>query len=509
MNPFRAKIISSIAATTISLAGGTNYVYSAWGPQFADKLNYSSTEQNIIGLSANLGMYLLGIPIGMFVDSNGARITVLYAGFLLGVGYFTLYNTYNHGSGYLPLLCIFSFLTGVGGCASFAAAVKVSVLNWPENKGTATAFPVAAFGLSAFFFSSFGQLVVSGNTASLLLILAIGTSGLNFIGYPFLRIIQSPEITPVTSRNCLVKNQLHSSKANDTSSESQLALINEDIRAAGSGTDETAVLLSDATYMNPRDEFENHSSWNDPSLQIRGFKLLTQAEFWQLFSLLGILAGIALMTINNIGNNVKALWRHWDGSKDEEFIIQQESLQVSIISISSFLGRIASGIGSDFLVKILKASRLWCLAFASTLYFVAQVLAFTITDPRLLFLVSAPTGLAYGFVFGCFPSLVSEAFGINSLSQNFGTMLLSPIISGNILNLLYGMIYDRQSIIGPNGHRECTKGISCYQKAYYMTMLACIIGFTISLSSILHTYRVRKASHKLVNSDQDEYEDAA
>ncbi|RKF64572.1 putative membrane protein [Erysiphe neolycopersici] len=509
MNLFGAKIISSIAATTISLAGGTNYVYSAWGPQFADKLNYSSTEENIIGLSANLGMYLLGIPIGIFVDSNGARITVLYAGLLLGTGYFILYNAYSNGSGYLPLLCVFSFLTGVGGCASLATAVKVSVMNWPENKGTATAFPVAAFGLSAFLFSSFGQLVVSGNTSSLLLILAIGTFGLNYIGFPFLRIIQAPEITPVVSRNYLIKNQLHSTRADDIASDFQQALVNEDLWAGGSGTDETTILLSDAAHLNPRDVHENSSCGNDLSLKIRGLKLLTHAEFWQLFSLMGILTGIALMTINNIGNNVKALWRHWDESKDEVFIIQQESLQVSIISIASFLGRIASGIGSDFLVKILKVSRLWCLVFASTLFFVAQIFAITVTDPRMLFLVTAPTGLAYGFVFGCFPSLVSEAFGIHSLSENLGSMLLSPIISGNILNLLYGKIYDRQSVIGPNGHRECTKGISCYQKAYYMTILASIAGFTVSLSSIFHAYRLRQSSYKLVNREQDEDEDAA
>lgn len=502
MNPFSAKIISSIAATTISLGCGTNYVYSTWGPQFAYKLNYSSTEQNILGLSANLGMYILGIPIGIFVDSNGARITVLYAGLLLGIGYLVLYNAYSNGSGYLPILCIFSFFTGVGGCASFASAVKVSVLNWPENKGTATAFPVAAFGLSALFFSSFGQLVVSGNTASLLLILSIGTFGLNYIGFPFLRIIQEPELTSVVPGNYLCI------KADDITPDSQLALVNEDVQAASSRTDETTVLLSNNTYLNSRDDFGNSDINSDLTSQVRGLKLLTHVEFWQLFSLMGILAGIALMTINNIGNNVRALWRHWDESKDEGFIIQQESLQVSIISAASFLGRIISGIGSDFLLKKLKASRLWCLVFASILYFVAQIFAITVTDPRLLFLVTAPTGLAYGFVFGCFPSLVSEAFGIHPSSQNFGAMLLSPIVSGNILNLLYGKIYDRQSVIGPNGHRECAKGIYCYQKAYYMTILACITGFTISLSSILHAYRVRQGCYKPASRDREDDEDA-
>jgi hypothetical protein len=37
---------------------------------------------------------------------------------------------------------------------------------------------------------------------------------------------------------------------------------------------------------------------------ISGFNLLPKPDFWLLFTLLGILTGIGLMTINNIGNDV-------------------------------------------------------------------------------------------------------------------------------------------------------------------------------------------------------------
>ena len=40
---------------------------------------------------------------------------------------------------------------------------------------------------------------------------------------------------------------------------------------------------------------------------ISGFKLLPKPDFWLLFILLGILTGIGLMTINNIGNDVSQL----------------------------------------------------------------------------------------------------------------------------------------------------------------------------------------------------------
>jgi hypothetical protein len=44
-----------VAATTVSLACGTNYAYSAWAPQFAEKLLLTATESNlIVSTSASL-----------------------------------------------------------------------------------------------------------------------------------------------------------------------------------------------------------------------------------------------------------------------------------------------------------------------------------------------------------------------------------------------------------------------------------------------------------------------
>ena len=59
----KTRVVSVVAATTIALACGTNvcpsqlpwsctntlqYAYSAWAPQFADKLQLSATQSNVI-----------------------------------------------------------------------------------------------------------------------------------------------------------------------------------------------------------------------------------------------------------------------------------------------------------------------------------------------------------------------------------------------------------------------------------------------------------------------------
>lgn len=105
-------------------------MYSAWAPQYADRLKLSTTESNLIGLAGNLGMYAVGLPVGIFVDKKGPRPAVLLGSIMLALGYFPLHQAYDKGSGSVALMCFYSFLTGLGGCTAFAAAVKTSAMNW-------------------------------------------------------------------------------------------------------------------------------------------------------------------------------------------------------------------------------------------------------------------------------------------------------------------------------------------------------------------------------------------
>ncbi|KAK1755975.1 major facilitator superfamily domain-containing protein [Echria macrotheca] len=535
----RARMVSSVAATLISLACGTNYVYSAWAPQFADRLHLTTTESNLIGLAGNLGMYSMGVPIGLFVDHRGPRPAVIVGSLLLALGYFPFRHAYETATGSVPLMCLFSYLTGLGGCMAFAASVKTSALNWPHHRGTATAFPLAAFGLSAFFFSVTGSLFFPGNTSAFLTLLAAGTFVLTFFGFFFLKVY------PHTSYHAVPSGLGDSQQLRRTSSEDGKArrhavepgmsspttyttpalppaqipgggeagpaepstsganAVDEvDLEAApapastsdeADDVDETSSLMSKSSSL-PGDVLVQNSVDMDRShrVDIRGWRLLSDIEFWQLFAIMGILAGIGLMTINNIGHDVNALWKRWDENVTEGFLIQRQQMHVSILSIGSFLGRLLSGVGSDFLVKNIGASRAWCLVIASFVFSVAQVFALNVVNPHLLGFVSGLSGLGYGFLFGVFPSIVAETFGIHGLSQNWGFMTLSPVISGNIFNLFYGTVFDSHSVVDDNGDRSCPDGLDCYRNAYFVTLGACGLGFITTLWTIRHQYLARQ-----------------
>ena len=178
-------------------------------------------------------------------------------------------------------------------------------------------------------------------------------------------------------------------------------------------------------------------------------------------------------------------------------------MHVEILSFMSFCGRLISGmsmlrmpepnadsvcpgIGSDVIVRKLEMSRFWCLFISSMIFLFAQICGTQIENPHVLGFLSGLTGLAYGFLFGVYPALVAETFGVNGLSQNWGSMTLAPILFGNIFNLIYGHIYDRHSIILPDGQRECKDGLYCYRNAYFVTLGASLIGVIISLWSVHH-----------------------
>jgi hypothetical protein len=312
-------------------------------------LKLSATESNLIGLSANLGMYTMGVPIGMFVDNRGPRPAVLLGAILLAVGYYPFHHTYDVGAGSLPLLCFFSYLSGFGGCMAFAASVKVSALNWPHHRGTATAFPLAAFGLSAFFFSLLGSVFFPGDPSDFLLLLSCGTSLMTLSGFFFLKIYPqtSYQSVPTSDRDARPESRisrLSMESSNEPGMSDDPNYVNPSTPSPSSSTlpsaappsqpsldpvttdpelavppdtyhptsetlaasdffgqvdsDETTSLVSG--HANDAPEPAARSSVDlDRShrVDIRGWKLLQTVSFWQLFCMMAILAGVGLMTI--------------------------------------------------------------------------------------------------------------------------------------------------------------------------------------------------------------------
>lgn len=506
----KTRFISVIAATTIALACGTNYAYSAWAPQYAERMQLSATQSNLIGNAGNIGMYAVGIPAGLLIDHRGPRWGVLLGCTALAVGYFPLRSAYIQGPGSysVGMLCFLLFLTGVGSNSAFSAALKVCATNWPQHRGTATAFPLSAFGLSALFFTTVSGIAFPDSTGDYLLLLAVGTFCLVFVGMIFLKIIRPEsqyEAVPGGERPGFSRkdsNHMRRTKGTHSGDASKGTIDGEN---AGKqtpflnpsfyfslltylypgNTDETSSLVSSAS--GPGDIPDSTPHAHTQTEEITGLALLQSPKFWQLFIMLGLLCGVGLMTINNIGNNARSLWHHYDDSASHDFIQKRQLMHVSILSFFSFAGRLSSGIGSDYLIHH-HCSRFWTLVASACIFTCAQIAALTIENPNLLFWVSALTGLGYGALFGVYPALVADAFGPSGMGINWGFMTIAPVVSGNIFNLAYGGILDAHSIFKDDGkgggERVCDEGRSCYASAYYITLLSSFVAIAWSLYCI-------------------------
>lgn len=290
-------------------------------------------------------MYTAGVPVGMFVDHRGPRPAVLIGSILLAIGYFPLHQAYDSASGSVATLCFFSYLSGLGGCTAFSAAVKTSALNWPSHRGTATAFPLAAFGLSAFFFSLVGSILFPGNPSGFLMLLACGTSGITFAGFFFLKVHASTSssyqaipgsdgVPALGDRNSTDEPKVYRSSrafvepgmftnlnpnaSSGTSTpittnpqdspapkvvpgspcEPESGRVVPDENPQDLEANETSSLMSGRSSLSGNRDFGNNIDKDrSHQIDIRGMKLLRSVDFWQLFLIMAILAGVGLMTI--------------------------------------------------------------------------------------------------------------------------------------------------------------------------------------------------------------------
>lgn len=205
----------------------------------------------------------------------------------------------------------------------------IAALNYPSSRGTATAFPLAAFGLSAFLFSTIGAFVLRDDTSKLLLLLASGTILLPVVSFPFLSVYHQPLYERLSSRephDCSDCQPVHRTSSADSrrqhlsdeigaqsitsipflgDSEEDLKGQSEDhkLHTSPGESDERSSPISQSSTSEPRHRSPQKSidlpdtDIDAPHLDIRGLALLPHAEFWQLFLMLGLLTGIGLMTI--------------------------------------------------------------------------------------------------------------------------------------------------------------------------------------------------------------------
>ncbi|KAI0075891.1 MFS general substrate transporter [Panus rudis PR-1116 ss-1] len=574
------RVSCLLVSLLVALGSGTNYLFSAYGPQLASRLNLTHTRLNVISLAGTIGVYGTAPFMGKLVDTRGPRILITIAFFGLLVGYAGMRQMYvsglPEGQSHLSNVGFFAllgcgFLSGIGGNGGIMAAMNVSAKSWPDRaRATTTGLVLSMFGLSAFIFSAIGHVFFPGDTASFLLVLSIGTSLPMILGFFFVRPIPLPSSDNDTPRHPQ-EGDMRTPLLSHPDSPNTLTEDGEDGIKANYGqipesTSDYTVPVSTSSTMLQRvnsSELSERGTRAEDSLpvessraveptrpagagakgqqNIRGMALAKHGDFWMLFVITILLSGTGLMCklqcnpgssqcspvvvdIGNVGLISQALYAVDSPVFDEKVASKWQATQVSTISISNSLGRIIIGIIADSSRHYMETPRSSYIAIVSLLFIASQIVAYNVSDIRHLWQASALTGFSYGSLFGLFPAVTIEWFGLHHFSENWGFMSLAPVIGNNILSIAFGRIFDAHSnnesssperdllsalnstslvnivsssILNSRGgaggsHSMCYQGRDCYADCLKLTIGACTAAFLLSVYAGYKDWRMEK-----------------
>ncbi|XP_074287576.1 protein NUCLEAR FUSION DEFECTIVE 4-like [Silene latifolia] len=174
---------------------------------------------------------------------------------------------------------------------------------------------------------------------------------------------------------------------------------------------------------------------------------------------------------------------------------------VSLVSIWNYLGRVASGFVSEYLLKKYKIPRPLILTFILALSCVGHLLiAFSVHNG--LYLASVIIGFSFGAQWPLLFGIISELFGLKYYSTlyNFGSVA-SPI-GGYILNVrITGNLYDKEAtkqLLASGRKRaigeelDCV-GPNCFRLAFIIITAGTILGMFISLILVMRTRKFYKS----------------
>ncbi|SCV69943.1 BQ2448_1337 [Microbotryum intermedium] len=489
------RLVTLVFATIVGLSAGTNYLYSAYAPQLASRLALSSTQLNVIGSAGNLGktsasgVYLSGIPIGLLVIRNiyvggedGLFSTIGVAGLAL-IEMLTGIGTYTATLLRLDFNLTFdrvSFVNTSGSTAAMTAAGNAVALSFKKTRATALSLVLSGFGLSASFYSNIWRGLpptTSDPTAALLLLLALGCGASMALGAIT---IERPvtglpvKAAPASPPSIVVNPQ----PADDSDDEA-------DTIAAGLFPSERTPLVRSNLSKSVHDEV----------ICVSGWALAKELDFWLLFTYNGLCSSCGLMYINNVGTLIRTLAQSPSVHEQPPWhvAVQQANL-VSLLSVFNCLGRLLTGILSDYMLhrapEKWRFSRIWWNVSTAVVLVAAQsTVSHASTIDGLWTGLTFPTilaGFAHGSFFGISGIIGLERFGINHFSGNNGVLALAPAIFGQATNLMFGKIYDHQASRSSEHHSllatsTCTLGRDCYLLSFRITTMMAVLALGLSL----------------------------
>ncbi|CAI4674472.1 CPA_1a_G0042380.mRNA.1.CDS.1 [Saccharomyces cerevisiae] len=523
---------SFVGGNVVALGAGTPYLFSFYAPQLLSKCHIPVSASSKLSFSLTIGSSLMGILAGIVVDRS-PKLSCLIGSMCVFIAYLILNLCYKHEWSSTFLISLSLVLIGYGSVSGFYASVKCANTNFPQHRGTAGAFPVSLYGLSGMVFSYLCSKLFGENIEHVFIFLMVACGSMILVGYFSLDIFSNAEGDDASIKEW----ELQKSRETDDNIvplyENSNDYIGSPVRSSSPATYETYALsdnfqetseffaledrqLSNRPLLSPSSphtkyDFEDENTSKNTvgensaqkSMRLHVFQSLKSSTFIGYYIVLGILQGVGLMYIYSVGFMVQAQVSTPPLNQLPINAEKIQSLQVTLLSLLSFCGRLSSGPISDFLVKKFKAQRLWNIVIASLLVFLASNKIShdfsSIEDPSLrasksfknISVCSAIFGYSFGVLFGTFPSIVADRFGTNGYSTLWGVLTTGGVFSVSVFTDILGRDFKANT---GDDDGNCKKGVLCYSYTFMVTKYCAAFNLLFVLGIIGYTYYRRRAT---------------
>lgn len=495
------RLVALVASVFVSLVSGTPYLYGVYSPQLVKQIGLSASDAATISLAVTIGGGLGGLPAGIIIDNHGPHKAIVMGSISIFCGYFSLHEIYDKKVQSLFLVCVAMVFVGFGSVMSFFAGLKAAQANFPNHRGTAGALPVGAYGLAATLFSFIAAKVFRDSTGKLLRFLAIFCGSVAFSGSWFIHVYDDDsdldedaiilleddrEAGKLVRKNSLrgsfsfwgIGSRL--SRSSSVLLASNVAPLLKVVRDQNqAGLQSSGVLIASfregqtPKLSNNESVPSSQSTINQPEGASQVIKMLiTNRTFLIHYIIFSLLGGIGQAYIYTVGFVITAQFHQqgWDGSPQSA-----QAIQVSTISLCSFSGRILSGILSDFLLKRLKAQRLWVILVTTCFLGVGQYMLVVTNSMSRITFISILIGTGYGLLNGTYPAIIADDFGTKNFSTAWGLICSGPLVVLFSLEKYFGYIYDLRA----DDTGVCSLGNDCYKGAFRMSSILCCLALVV------------------------------
>ncbi|KAG0216441.1 hypothetical protein BGX33_012611 [Mortierella sp. NVP41] len=539
------RYLSLAIGILVMALSGSLFSFASFSTDLKARFGFSSSNINLLSAIGDTSMYVGFLIVGPIYDHYGERWTMITASVLTFLGYGGMYIAYAKAWGGLGFLMVLYCLAGVASTAGYLAALAANMANFPAStSGTVSGVLLAFFGLSATLFSQIKTHLFSGHdeivdpnatlkgtkaTQTFLLFLTIITTAIYLVGAVFMVKIKKPVIKSLdsgSSSNTTVDGVRTSS---DIEKKSTVTPTGD----ANGMTPRPVQPLSRSTTFTPSmkngREGWNHSSttldkesvtprtahhlpgdtilestapvpvteiaiitttdtskvWFNPyltSIDMKPRALLVESTFW--FFVIAQVSQQGFSYINNVDSIVHAILDPLDPATVTR-AVSLTGLHVTLISIGNCLGRLASGIASDWVINRYRISRSVFFLVSEFLILIPLIImgfSTNVISMPALIVASCLIGATYGATGALFASMTRDFFGDTYYGTNCGMVMVLNGFNPIIANQIYGVFYDRAvKKMGPShesapaeSHMTCL-GSACYDSSFKVASLLQVV----------------------------------